>query len=76
LDDTFDAAVAALSHAGLALAIVSGKHFLKIAEFAIRLPMVAQRRTTGSHRFLQYLFDGRGKDTDLYHFNSCGLPFR
>src|SRR5437762_14077905 len=49
LDDAFDLTVTASSRAGLALAIVSGKHFLKIAEFAIRLPMIAQRRTTGSH---------------------------
>src|SRR5262249_24916422 len=60
LNDAFYCAVAASSPAGFTLTIVSGKHFLKIAKFPIRLPMIAQRRTAGSHRFLQHRFDGGG----------------
>jgi hypothetical protein len=41
LNDALDAAVAAGPHASLAGAIVSGKHFLEIAEFAIGLSMIA-----------------------------------
>jgi hypothetical protein len=76
LNDAFYGAVAASSHAGLTLAIVSGKRFLKIAEFSIRLPMIAQRRTAGSHRFLQHCFDGGGQNIQLNSFNLRGLPFR
>jgi len=68
-------AVAASSHAGLSLAIVSGKLFLKIPEFAIRLHVVAQGRTAGSHRFPQYLFDGRGQDIDLYRLTLAACLF-
>ena len=67
---------ATFSQAWFALAIVNRKHFLKIAEFAIRLPVVAQRRTAGSHGFLQYLLDGRDEEIDPRRFNLCRSPLR
>jgi len=36
-----------------------------MAEFPIRLSMIAQRRTTGFHRFLQHCFDGGGQNIEL-----------
>jgi len=65
LNDAFYCAVTASSHTGLTLTIVSGKHLLKMAEFPIRLSMIAQRRTTGFHRFLQHCFDGGGQNIEL-----------
>ena len=61
LDDAGDRPVAAAARAGGAFAVVDGEGMLEIAELAVGLTVVAQRRAAGFDGFLQHVADRRGQ---------------
>src|SRR5579859_8278911 len=76
LHDAAHALGAGAPRAGLAFAPIDRPAVLEIAEFAVRLHIVAQRRAAGRDRLLEHLADRRGEALGARGADRGGEPAR